>query len=128
MQTLQQLIQEARRELRRASGLPWTPQEIEEERRRTEMEAMDMFTFRTFRMRLMDALVSKTVWTEEGAAAEFKAEGRIYRLRKRGSRYVLFAVNDAREIELISLDSSDEQFANRVLVAIGDDMLPGHRG
>ena len=41
MQTLQELIREARRDLRRASGLPLTTEEIEEELRSTQMEAMD---------------------------------------------------------------------------------------
>jgi hypothetical protein len=47
------LIQEAKRTVRQASGLPLTPEEQAEERRRDEVEAMAKFVTDALRYRLM---------------------------------------------------------------------------
>jgi hypothetical protein len=120
---LQKLITEARRELRRASGISLSPEENEEERRKAEIEEFDRFAYRTFGYRLMLPLKFHVVWNEKGAIGQMSVNGHIFNLRKHGENYHLLLIGEHGERELSQLEGSDPNFANRVLVAIGD-ILP----
>lgn len=120
---LQELIRVARRKLQRASGIPPTAYEQEEERRQAEIEEMDLFTFSTFELQLRWALDMTTVHRGMNAAAEMTVDGYIFQLRKDGAAFVLFALKDSGEIKLARIDGKDPNFANRVLIAIADALL-----
>ena len=117
---LRELIQDARRAVRLASGLPLSPDEKAEERRLKETKEMDMFVFHAFKFNVMIALRATVIWTPSGAALEMQADGRGFHLRKNKDAFALFAIDDRGERELLRIDGNDRIFANRVLVAIGD--------
>ena len=117
---LRELIQEARRELRRASGVPLTPEEQAEELRRAELARMENFLFEALRIRIMDQLLPKVIWTDSGVIAQFTVDNHDFRLRNRGENYCLSDIEGNRERELLKMHGSDKDFAHRLLVAIGD--------
>jgi len=117
---LQKLVGEARRELRRASGTPLTPEESDEERRTAEIEEFDRFAYRTFGYRRMLPLKFNVIWSEKGATGQMKVDDYTFNLHKDRESYRLFLIEEHGERELSQLDGSDPNFANRVLVAIGD--------
>jgi hypothetical protein len=120
---LRALIEQARRELRRTSGLSLSPEEQAEERRLTEIDELEKFLYNTFRPRLMFPLKAKVVWSQGGAAGQLTVDGATFHLRKEDENcYGLFVIEEQEERELIKTESSDPQFANRVLVAIGDSL------
>lgn len=114
------LIQEARVEVRRVSRVTLTSAERAEQNRAAQMRAMDDFAYETFRPHLLLPLKSEVVWTGSEAATQFKVDGRVFQLRKAGDGYRLVLIGEPNDCELLRLDKSDAQFANRVLVAIGD--------
>ena len=117
---LRELIRDAKRELRKSSGLPLTAEEQAEERRITEMQELENFLFDKLRVRLLLPLKGKFLWTEKGAAAQFMVGDAVFYLRRDRNLYRLYVVENGEERELAQLDSSDPQFANRFLVAIGE--------
>lgn len=117
---LQKLVREAKRELRRASGTPLTPEESDEERRTVEIEEFDRFAYRTFGYRRMLPLKFNVIWDEKGVIGQMNADGKIFNLRRDGEDFRLFLVETCGERELSRLEGSDPNFANRVLVAIDD--------
>jgi hypothetical protein len=117
---LRELIQDARRAVRLASGVPLNPDEQAEERRLKETKEMNLFAYETFGFKLMDALKSTIIWTAKGATVEMRADEHVFHLRKDKGAYALFAIEDQAERELLRIDGKDPIFANRVLVAIGD--------
>lgn len=119
---LPEIIREARRALRRASGVPPTPNEQFEERRKAELEAMEMFVYDKFRIQVGLALGASVVWTEDGVAAKFSVNEKTFFLRKDKKDYRLTASETLGERDLLQLSATDPQFCNRVLVAIGDAM------
>jgi hypothetical protein len=124
---LSNLIQEARRELRRASQLPLSQAEQAEEQRAIEIDELEMFLYTTFRPRLMFPLKAKVVWGDRGAAGQLTVDDAIFHLRKDGDKYGLFVIETQGERELIKIESCDPHFASRVLVAISDS-LPNFTG
>jgi hypothetical protein len=64
---LKDLIREARRKLRKASGVPLTSEEEAEERHLAEIEEMKMFLFKTM-SNLWFPLKVITVWTDTTVA------------------------------------------------------------
>jgi hypothetical protein len=119
---LKDLIREARRKLRKASGVPLTSEEEAEERHLAEIEEMKMFLFKTM-SNLWFPLKVITVWTDTTVAGQFTVDGQIFELRKDGPCYRLFRIARGSGFELARLDSSDPNFASRVLVAIDDALL-----
>ena len=123
---LQEMIRVARRRLRMASGIPPTADEQAEERRLAQILEMDLFISRKFGVRLSIAAHMKTVYRGTDAAAEMTVDGHIFELRKDGAVFVLFAMKDGDDVELTRTDSTDPEFANRVLVVIADALAkPG---
>lgn len=121
-QNIRELIREARSEMRRASGLPLTAEEQSEESRRTLMNEMNKFIVESLGFRLMFPLKSDVIWTNKGAAAQLTVEGRIFHIRKDGDQYGLFSIEEHQEQEIVKMEGSDPQFANRVLIAIGETL------
>jgi hypothetical protein len=119
---LRELMEQARRELRRASGLPLSPEEQAEERRLAEMDELNRFIFDTLRIRLMFPLKAKVVWSQGGAAAQLTVDGATFHLRKDKKWCSLFVVEEDKERELIKIENSDPHFADRVLAAISDSL------
>jgi hypothetical protein len=117
---LRELIQEARRGLRKASGLPMSPEDLAEERRKAEIDELEKFIYTTFRPRLMLPLKAKVVWSGSDAAAQLTVDSATFHLRKNKNDYALLAIEENGQRELTRIEGSDPQFANRVLVAIGD--------
>jgi hypothetical protein len=119
---LPEIIREARRALRRASGIPPTPDEQFEERRKAELETMERFVYDKFSIQAGFALGASVFWTEDGVAAKFFVHEKTFFLRKDKNEYRLTASETFGERELLRLSATDPQFCNRVLVAIGDLM------
>jgi hypothetical protein len=119
---LSELIREARRELRRSSGIPPTPDEQLEERRKAELETMEMFVYEKIGVNGLFELSASTVWTEDGAVAQFTVNEKTFFLRKDKEDYRLTASETLGERELLRLNATDPQFGNIVLAAIGDTL------
>jgi hypothetical protein len=119
---LKKLIQEANRELRQASGIPLTQEENDEVYRTAEIGEFDRFAYRTFGYRRMLPLKFNVVWDEKSAIGQMSVDDRTFNLRREGEDFRLFLVELQRERELLQLESSDQNFASRVLVAIGDTL------
>jgi hypothetical protein len=117
---LRELIQDARRAVRLASGVPLSPDEQAEERRLKDTKEMNLFVYEAFRFKVMNSLKSTVIWTPMGAALEMRTDEHVFHLRKDRDAYGLFAIEDRRERELLRINGNDPIFANRALVAIGD--------
>jgi hypothetical protein len=117
---LRELIQDARRAVRLASGTPLSPDEQAEEHRLKETADMNLFVYEAFRFKVMNALKATVIWTPSGAALEMQADEHLFHLRKDNGTYALLAIEHRGERELLRIDGKDPIFANRVLVAIGD--------
>jgi len=123
---IEALIRDARKELRKASGLPLTPEEQDEEFRSAAITELEKFMFTVFGVKRMMAFGVKFAWIEQGAAAQLNADDKAFRLRKDGKNdsYILSIVEIDREREVARIKGSDPHFANRVLVTIGDAVSP----
>lgn len=115
-----ELISIARRELRRASGVPLTASEIDQDRREKELSELQIFVYSKFSALASYALNEKLTWHDGQAVVEFTVDERKFRLRPVDNEFQFFAVTDPGEIQLLHLKRDDSQFANRILVAIGD--------
>jgi hypothetical protein len=121
---LHDLIEKAKRELRRASGLPLTLEEQEDERRRHEIQQLTDFMVRTFGVDGTVLLRMDVVWHDSRAVIAMTAEGVLFRLRKAEDKYVLFVLREEMEQPLVEVPSKDPTLANRIFVAIGDEIDP----
>ena len=121
---IQDLIREARKELRLAAGLLLSPEEIAEEIRNKEIEEMEKFILSAFGLKYLFPLGATVLWTDRGVAAELNADSRTFHLRKGldSGRYILFFIQPSGESELLNLEAEDPLFACRVMVAIGDKL------
>jgi len=119
---VQKLIDEARREVRRASGLPLNSDELNEERRKTEMDELTKFVVKSLDYRLMFPLEVKFIWTDRGATAQMRVDDQLFHLCRLENRYGVFAIDGHGERQLVMLEPSDPLFASRVLVALGDGL------
>jgi hypothetical protein len=121
---LHDLIKKARRELREALGLPLTAEEQEDERRRHEQEQLRDFMLRTFRLDGAIQLSMDVVWHGGSAVIAMTADDTQFHLRKAEDKYVLFVLREEGEQPLVEVPSKDPNFANRIFVAIGDEIAP----
>jgi hypothetical protein len=122
MSEIRELIQEAKREIRRASGVPLTEEDQIEERRLNEMKEMNQFIFDVFRIRLMGPLKAIVIWTGTEAATELTVERKVFHIRKKKNCYALFAIEEHGDRLLVEIEASDPLFASRVLVHIGESL------
>jgi hypothetical protein len=119
---LQELIRYARKELRKASGLPLTPEEHFEDSRKAALEDMQIFMLRNLGVNLSMLLAGRAEWTDKGPAVILNTGVHVFHLRKKegnGSCF-LFIVGGDGEREIARLEASDPIFSSRVLVAIDD--------
>jgi hypothetical protein len=121
---LHDMIEKAKRELRRASGLPLTLEEEENERRRQAREQLTDFMFKTFGVNTALLLRMDVVWREGSAVISMAAEGTQFHLRKAQANFVLFVFREQGEQPLLEVPSKDPNLANRILAAIGDEIEP----
>lgn len=119
---LKEYVREARRELRRASGVPMTADEQAEERRLAEVEEMEMFLARTFSLNLRVDLIMRAVPVGTSVLGEITLDDHTFHLRRDGDSYRLYATGETDHAELVCIESSDPNFAYRVLVAIDDSL------
>jgi len=119
---LQDIIGDARRELRKASGLALTPEQQLEERQKAELWAMNKFLANKFDiLQRLELNVTAAITSDQSVAAMFLAEEKHFRLvRNSNKECALSLVDSAGGRELIRLPENDPQFANKILVAIGD--------
>ena len=119
---LQELIRNARKELRKASGLPLTSEEQNENLRNTAVAELEKFTLSHLGVQVLIELRGKVIWTKKGPAAILKAENHIFHLRKEGDgdSYALFIIEGEVEREIARIEARDPCFASRILVAIGE--------
>ena len=119
---LQELIRNARKELRKASGLPLTSEEQNEDLRNTAVAELEKFTLSHLGVQVLIELRGQVIWTKKGPAAILKAENHIFHMRKEVDRdsYALFIIEGDVEREIARIESCDPCFASRVLVAIGE--------
>jgi hypothetical protein len=119
---LLELMESARRRVRKASGTPLSSEEITAEQSRLAVEAMHAAMVETLGYKLMLLLKAESLWTENGAAMRFRADEQYFLFRKsqQGDQYILFLVHEEDERELLRVDASDPLFTDRILVAIGD--------
>jgi len=119
---LQELIRDARKELSKASGLPLTSEEQNEDLRNTAVAELDKFLLSHLGVRVLFELEGKAIWTKKALAAILKAENHTFHLRKEGDgdSYALFIIEGEVEREIALTEASDPCFASRILVAIGE--------
>ena len=128
MSDLQEMIRVARKELRKASGLPLTPEERDEDLHKAEVEELQKFVLPKLGVGPHMALLGTPAWTSKGAAIILKAEDHIFHLRKagdRGSSINLFLIEGDGEREIARIEAADRLFASRVLAVIGDVIPSG---
>jgi hypothetical protein len=121
---LHDLIEKAKRELRLASGIPWTAEEQEDERRRHEMQQLTDFMVRTFGVDGAVLLRMDVVWHDGRGVIAMIADDTQFHLRKAEDKYVLFVFREETEQPLVEVPSKDPNLANRIFVAIGDEIDP----
>jgi hypothetical protein len=120
---LQELIRDARKDLRKASGLPLTPEEENEDLRKAALDELENFILRQMGVRLTMLLNIRVAWIENGPAVTFDAEGQVFRMRKDNCSYILRVLDGGGEREIARIEGSDPNFTSRVLVAM-DDAFP----
>jgi hypothetical protein len=129
MSDLQELIRNARKELRKSSGLPLSAEEQNEDARKAALKDLRLFVVSRLGVQVPDSLCGKVDWTDNGPALIMQASGCVFHLRKAGDSeliYRLYLIGDGeREIEEIQADGP--LFASRVLAAIGD-VIPSGAG
>jgi hypothetical protein len=125
-------IELARRELKKVSGTPLTPEELEQQRREEAVATLEDFAYR-LGMDCRMALYTQAVWVR-GAAIEIRVSSSVqertpetnFYLRPCGAdEFQLFKEvpnGEPSELLLATAQRKDPQFANRVLVVIGDAM------
>jgi len=119
---LQEIISDARRELRRASGLALTPEQELEERQKVEIWAMNKFLVDKFGIhQRLELNLKAAIASDQSVVGMFYAEDKEFRLTRNSNKECTFSLLDsAGDRELVQLAEDDPQFANRILVAIGD--------
>src|SRR5215469_10063729 len=119
---LQEIISDARRELRKASGLALTPEQQREEQQRAELWAMNKFLSNKFDIhQRLELNLKAAIGSDQSVVAMFQAEDKHFRLARNGNKEcTLFFLDSTGDRELIHLPESDPQFTNKILVAIGD--------
>jgi hypothetical protein len=121
---LYELIRKAKRELRQASGVPLTPQENEEERRRKERDELVRFMCKTFGVDGAVSLRMNVISHDGHAVIAMTAEDTQFHLRKAEHNFVLFVLREKEEHPLIEIPLKDPHLANRVIVAVGNEIDP----
>ena len=73
-------------------------------------------------MKPLVSLQMEICWIAGGPVAILQAEDTIFHLRKSGKNgsYLLSTIEAESEREVCRIEASDPQFANRILVAIGE--------
>jgi hypothetical protein len=118
---LHELIRDARKDLRKASGIPLSLEEQAEELRKAALAELEKFMLRRLGFGVVMSLHAHVIWTEKGPAVTLDAEGHIFHVRKAtDNESYLFFIEGKGEREIARIDASDANFASRVLVAIGD--------
>lgn len=122
---LQEMIAQARRDLKRAAGLPLSPEEQLEERRKAELWQMNRFLTSKFDISQRLELGLKSDISSEGVVVgAFHVGGKDFHLvRKANKECALLLVDAAGNHQLASPPEDDPQFANKILVAIGDSLV-----
>ena len=121
MRDLQELIRDARTELKIASGLPLNPEEQDEERHKAAVNELRAFLLRRLKVTVQDKLCMQVIWISEGPVAILKCEDQVFHLRQAGDgNCLLFLIEGQAEREIAPIKDSDPHFTSRVLVAIGD--------
>lgn len=122
MDSLQDMIAEARKEIRKASGAPLTPEEQEEDQHKAAVTELRGFILRSLDVTALVKMQMHVTWTQKGPAAILKTEDRVFHLRRDRDRKscVLLLIDGQRETEIARIEAYDQYFGSRVLVAIGD--------
>jgi hypothetical protein len=117
---IQALLKEAQQEVKRAAGIPLSPEEEIADLQQKEMDKMESFVLRALGVARTVALSPRIVWGEEGPETRMNVDSQVFWLRKRGNNYVLFAVKTEADAEIASIEASDPIWGSRVMVAIGN--------
>ena len=127
---LKDLINDARKELRRASGVPLSSEEQAEVLRSAAIDKLARFIIPTFGVARLVALKIECLWTERGAVASLSSGDQKFSLRQgaTNNEYMLLVIDADEERELLKIQSKDPLCASRVLVAIGDFLSPSASG
>jgi hypothetical protein len=117
----EELVRVARRALRRAAGQPITPEEEAEERRKKEIEALELYIHRRLQIEGVMRLNATVVWGNEGTFVRMNVGDSMFHLRKDARAYVLYAVKDG-ERELIRIEGTHPHFGSVLIVAVADSL------
>ena len=124
---LDELIEDARQQLRRSEGRLTEAEQIKDAQR-AEVEKFQGFLLRQIRVLASVELCMKVIWADGHPVANLKAEDKVLRLHKIEGHdmYGLFLVaGEGVEQEITRIGGSDPHFGNRLLVAIGDAVSRG---
>ena len=94
---LQERIRDARKELRKASGIPLTPEEEKADQRKAALDKLEGFILRQLGVSLTMLLNVKVVWTEKGPAVTLDAEGHAFQMRNDNGSYILLVLDSGGE-------------------------------
>jgi hypothetical protein len=116
---LERLIREAQREVRLASGVPLSPEELESERREREVKALETALRRDLEYEIMLNLFPKVQWDGKEPYATFAIDGVAFEIRKdQQGNYKLTVGDDGQE--LADIRAKDPLLRARFLAALGD--------
>ena len=82
MSDLQELIRDARKELRKSSGLPLSAEEQNEDARKAALKDLRLFVVSRLGVQAPDSLCGRVAWTDNGPALIMQASGCVFHLRK----------------------------------------------
>jgi hypothetical protein len=122
MHSLNEMIAEARRELRKASGLG-SPEDQELDRRKKAITELWDFLMRRLDVTVLVKLGMNVTWVSGEPVAILKDEAdHVFHLRKSADSKIclLFIVDGLEKREIARIDAKDPLFSSKALVAIGD--------
>jgi hypothetical protein len=117
-QRIYKLIEEAKRELRVASGIPLTQEELAADIADKAKTAFEDATARDLGLEIRLELYPEICWDGKAALAKFTVDETPFELRLIDGRYFLTRVD--REDRVPPLDPKDPLFRSRFLTSLGD--------
>ncbi len=123
---LEQMIRQAQREVRRASGIPLSVEEKEQERREREIKALQTALLRELGLEIMIELLPEVGWDGRTAFARFTIDEVPFEMRRSQEGVYMLSTGDGGQ-ELAHIAAKDTLLGQRFLAMIGDFMAEQQR-
>ena len=124
---LEELIKDAEKVIRKASGVLLTEDEQSDEAHKAAVDELQKFLLRRLGTAAAFGLMLGVTWSADGPVGRLDTGDNVFHVRKaaESDSYRLFIVEGSAEREVFRIEASDPQFGSRILVAIGDSIGRG---